>query len=310
MSIIEYKTKLITDILTEPISLSQIKEHLKLNSGTFAEDISTEQTIVPASYSPSTQTGTGIDVLNKKALININAGDCSAGTVNIKIQESDDDLTYTDWYNFTQISASNDNQIHEKEYTGIRQYIRCIATIATGSCVFSVDIVINSYEDSEDSSLTIYQKAAREWGEDFTGFGFAPQTWEMYLDDFPNSNYINWFKPPLTSVTSVIYKDSDGTETTMTVSTEYIVDSATSPGGIFLPYGESWPSFTPYPYNAVAIKGVCGFTGTAPYIIPKSWIDAMLLHAGYMYKFRDTEIPESHIKTIKSLYGMRRKEWF
>ena len=41
--------------------------------------------------------GTGVDVLGKTAVVNLNAGTVGAsGTVDAKIQESDDNTTYTD----------------------------------------------------------------------------------------------------------------------------------------------------------------------------------------------------------------------
>lgn len=309
----DYKIKQITEIATEPITLTDVKKQLRLDSVTFDEDITTSQTISPGSHAVVASyglEGTGIDVLDLETLVQVNAGDCSSGTVDVKVQESDDDSSYTDWYSFTQISASNDNQIHEYQYTGTKQYIRCVATVATASCSFSCDIITNSYETSEDSLLTTYITAAREYAEDYTKCALAPQTWTMYLQDFPDDDKINWFLGPLTSITSVTIKDSDGDETVLTENTHYIVDLNTQPGKIFLPYGESWYSFIPYPYNAVAIKGVCGYTGTEPYIMPKCYKQGMLMHVAFMYRYRDVEIPKVCLNTVQRLYDMRRQSWF
>ena len=309
-----YKTKLTTEIATEPLTLAEVKQQLRLDSVSFEDDIETEQSIVPGSHAVVADyglEGTGIDVLNDVVLVQVNAGDCSSGTVDVKIQESDDDSTYADWYSFTQISSSNDNQVHEKEYTGTKQYVRCVATVATAACEFSCDVIVNSYETAEDSLLSSYITSAREFGEDFTKHAFAAQTWNMYLEDFPHcKDYIEWFMPPLTSITSVTIKDSDGDETVLTENTHYIVDVDTFPGKIFLPYGESWYDFIPFPYNAVTIKGVCGYTGTEPYILPKAFKQAMLMHVAYMYRYRDVEIPDKCLNTIKRLYSARRAAWF
>lgn len=306
-----HNSKLITDVIDEPLNLSEIKNHLKLSCGTFSEDITTYQALTPANYGTGTSTGTGIDVLNKKSIINVNSGtNGTSGTVDIAIEESDDNVNYTNWYDFTQITESNDNQIYEKEYTGTKQYIRVVAVIEVAACDFSVDCVVNSYITDEDDMLNIYLKAARKFGEDYTKMAFSPQTWEMYLNEFPMVDYINWFKPPLTSITSVSCKDEDGDITTLTENTHYIVDVDTRPGKIFLPSNETWYYFSEFPYNAVIIRGVCGFDGNAPNILPVTFKQAMLLHIGYMYKFRDTEIPDNYLKTIYSLYNMERFGWF
>ncbi len=309
----DYKTKLITEIATEPITLTEVKQQLRLDSVLFEDDIETEQSIVPGSHAVIASyglEGTGIDRLNTLTLVQINAGDCSSGTVDVKIQESDDDSTYTDWYSFSQISASNDNQVHEKEYTGTKQYIRCVATVGTAACEFSCDVVLNSYQTAEDSLLSIYITAAREFGEDYTKHAFSVQTWNMYLDDWPHEDYIEWFMPPLASISSVKVKDSDGDETTLTLNTHYSVDVDTFPGKIFLPYGQTWYSFEPFPYNAITIQGVCGYTGTEPYILPKCFKQAMLMHVAYMYRYRDADIPKNCLDTIKRLYDLRRARWF
>jgi len=96
----------------------------------------------------------------------------------------------------------------------------------------------------------------------------------------------------------------------MTENTDYIVDVDTEPGKIYLPYATSWPSFVPYPHNAVLIRGVCGYTGRATYIIPHNFIEAMTVHVGLMNKYRDEEIPKGAMERINNLYGMSRARWF
>lgn len=299
--------KLITGVSSELISLSETKSHLKLNSGTFSDDVTTNQILPPASYSAGVQTGAGVDVLNKVSMININSGTNQAtGEVSVVLQESDDDVTYFDWYTFTTITEANDNQIFEKQYTGNCQYIRCVATVSNADCVFSIDCLINDYLDEEDTLLSLYIKAARVFAQDYLKMGIGSQTWDMVLNKFPETDYIEWFQGPLTSVTSVKYIESDGTENTLTENTDYIVDTDTMPGKIFLPYSTDWTQYVEYPYNSVIIRGVCGYTSST---LPEIFKCAMLLHIGYMFKYRDTDIPETHINTLYSLYNQRRFSW-
>lgn len=307
--------KLVTAVTTEPITKADAKAHLRLDSETYAGDMTTVQSIVPGSHVVAADyslEGASGDVSGLRALVNLNAGTCgSGGSVDVKVQESDDDLNWTDWSSFAQVTEANDNAVYEKEYTGSKQYIRAVATVATASCEFSVDIITDSGSTAEDSQLDAWIQAAREYGEDFTGLAFAPQTWDYFLPDFPNKDdYIKWPKGPLTAVTHVKYTDSDGNELTATVNTDYIVDVDTAPGKIFLPYGEVWPVFVPYPYNAVVVRGVCGYTGAAPYIIPHNLRQAMLVHVGLMHKYRDGDVPKTAMNAVHSLYYLNKARWF
>jgi uncharacterized phiE125 gp8 family phage protein len=299
--------KIITPVATEPVSLAEVKQQLRLNSGSPADDVVTYQSLVPASRAANTYTGTAVDVLGKTAIVNLNSGTNQAtGTVDAHIEESDDNIAFTDWTGgtFTQVTTANDNAVQEKQYTGTKQYIRVVAVVATAACEFGVDVVAYSGDTAEDTLLASYITAAREYGEDVTRRAFATQTLEMYLDSFPSGD-IELSMPPLQSVTSVKYKDSAGTETTMTATTEYLVDTDSNIGRLVLPYGGCWPSFTAYPVNPIKIRYVAGYT-----TLPSMLKNAILLHIGYMYKYRDSGIPAEDMKAVNNLYNMRRAGWF
>jgi uncharacterized phiE125 gp8 family phage protein len=276
----------IAAVATEPISLATVKAHLRLDSGVLSDNVSTSQTIIPASHGISTVTGTSVDVLGSQAIVNFNTG-TFAGSAVLKIQESDNGTSWSDWYTFDTVTAANDNAVYEKEYTGTKRYIRGIAAVTVGACIFGVDVLLYNGTSIEDSLLSTLIKVAREWCETFTNRALASQTWEMLLDDFPAKDFIDLPKTPIQSVTSVKYKDSTGTETTMTATTDYIADVESTPGKVFLPYAKSWPSATLYPHNAIRLRFVAGYTGTIPYILPKSIEQAMLLLIGHWYNNRE-----------------------
>ncbi|HEY9060953.1 MAG TPA: head-tail connector protein [Pseudobacteroides sp.] len=156
-------------------------------------------------------------------------------------------------------------------------------------------------DTSEDDQLNKWIISAREYGETYTRRAFGTQTRELTLNNFPCASYIEIPKPPLQAITSITYKDSNGTVKTMP-DTDYIVDIDNEPGKVVLGYSKSWPVFTPYPINAVRIRFVCGYNGD----IPSCFKDAMLFHVGLFYKYRDEAIPKDHIDTVNRIYYPNR----
>ena len=119
-------------------------------------------------------------------------------------------------------------------------------------------------DTTDDSLITTLIGAAREYCEEVLGHVLLEQTLEYVLDYFPGENIIPIpFACPLQSVTWIKYKDSDGVETTWP-TTEYVVDTDSQPGRVALAHSKSYPSFTPYPLNAVRIRCVAGVANTSP----------------------------------------------
>ena len=302
--------KVITPPTTEPVTLAEVRMALRLDSTDFVDNITSVQSIAPGSHNIAAAyslVGTGVDVLGSSAVVLLESGTNGAGgTVDVKIQESDDNIVYTDWTGgaFAQVTTANDNATYEKAYTGAKQYIRVVATVADAACEFGVSILKGAATTAEDTLLETYITAAREYGEDVTGRAFATQTLEMMLDNFPSGD-IEIDMPPLQSVTSIKYKDSVGTEATMTVTTQYLVDADRDIGRIVLPYGINWPSFVAYPVNPIRIRYEAGYT-----TLPKIYKNAMLLHIGLMNKYRDEGVPAEDLRTVNTLYGLRKVRWF
>ena len=137
----------------------------------------------------------------------------------------------------------------------------------------------------ETEYLDALIKASRELVENVTRRALLTQTWDYYLDAFPSADH---FKLPFgnpQSVTSVKYTDSDGDETTMTVTDEYIVETnGEGCGRIVLPYGETWPSFTEYTSNPIVVRFVCGWTTRA--LVPYAIKAAIKMLCSDLYHFR------------------------
>ena len=149
---------------------------------------------------------------------------------------------------------------------------------------------------ADDTLITGLIKTARQQAENFTGRSLASATFELVMDSFPYQ--IELPMPPVESITSIKYKDSDGIETTWS-SSEYIFYNS-EPAIITLAYGKSYPTFTPYPIGAVKIRYVAGYeTGaTDPnFLIPEEYKQAMLLLIGHLYEHRE-EVTDEVLKNI------------
>jgi len=138
---------------------------------------------------------------------------------------------------------------------------------------------------SQDSLFNDQIETARGYVEDITSRALLTQTWDYCLNEFPPGDS---FKLPfgnLASVTHLKYTNSDGDETTMTVTTDYIVETnGDQCGRIVLPYGASWPSFTAYPSNPIVCRFVCGWTTAA--LVPAKIRTAVKMIGAKMYMSR------------------------
>jgi len=157
--------------------------------------------------------------------------------------------------------------------------------------------------------LTAIITAAREHVEDITRRALLTQAWYYYLDSFPDKDFIRLPFGNLATVTSVKYKDTDGTETTLVENTDYIVETnGEGCGRLVLPYGISWPSVTLYPSNPITIEFVCGWTAAAS--IPKKIRHALLMICADLYENREAQSSSQFVyqenKTVSALLASSR----
>jgi uncharacterized phiE125 gp8 family phage protein len=278
--------KIKTEPESEPLSKTEVKNHLRIDAGTIGDNITETPSINVAAYSTGTSTGTGIDVMGNSVVACAVAGVINAGaTVSIHLEESDDNVTYADVVGstFTSLSTANQNTVVEKEYTGSKQYVRACATVA-GDAVYGVNILEYAPESAEDTYIESLITVARDIVEEHTGRRLINQTWNYYLDEWPCDDHIKLPYAPLVSVVSVGYTDCDGTTYSMSTD-DYTVDTKSEPGRIVLEYTGSWPSVTLHPVNPIDIEYVSGY-GTSTNV-PKIIKQAMLLIAGDLYKNRE-----------------------
>lgn len=115
-----------------------------------------------------------------------------------------------------------------------------------------------STNTTDDPELTDFLKAAREACETYQGRAFITQTWDLFLDCWPEGDQIRLPRPPLQSVTSIVYTDADGDETTFS-SASYIVDTASKPGRIVLKSTAVWPSVTLQAVKGIRVRYIAGY---------------------------------------------------
>jgi uncharacterized phiE125 gp8 family phage protein len=298
----------------EPITLSELKVHLRLDSGSLSGNIDTNQSIAPGSHAITVGyalVGSAVNVLGYSAIVNFNAGTNGAtGTVDVKIQESEDGLAWTDWSGgaFVQATTANDNAVYEKAYTGAKEWIRAVARVLLAPCEFSVDIVRMNPTVAEDDLLNSFIKTAREQVEDETRRAILTQTHDLYLDEWPCKNFIEIPYGNLQSVTSVKWKDTDGAETTLTEDTDYVVETnGDQHGRIVLPYGGSWPSGSLYPSNPISIRFICGWTEAA--LVPAKIKSVIKLMCTDLYENREGQMYGQSGQTYQDNKTVMRLLW-
>lgn len=140
---------------------------------------------------------------------------------------------------------------------------------------------------TENQYITALCLAATSWAEKFQNRTFVARPRTMVLDKFPT--VIRPPYPPLVSVTSIVYIDTDGVSQTLAAS-DYRVDTVTEPGRITVAYDLSWPD-TRAITNAVTIDYEAGYGNAAK--VPddvKHAIKLMLTH------FFENRVPVSDVK--------------
>lgn len=280
----------------EPLTLAEIKKHMRISSYSTSDDITPKSTIAPGSHAIGTTTGTTFDISGNNAYIIVDSRTNGVnGTVDLVIKESNDNTTFTAWTGtgFSQITESNDNQFFKLDYTGTKRYLRIDATVAGAACEFGVNIVLNSPVCDEDDVITRNRKTIRQIAEQYQGRAFMPQTWQLIMDEWPCKDYIDLQISPVRTITSITYKLSDGTTSTWD-SSEYYLSKVyqKETAKVYLGYGESYPSDALYPFQAITIEFEAGFADLATYQqYMNSATDQWMLCANdFLYRNRDKEL--------------------
>lgn len=129
---------------------------------------------------------------------------------------------------------------------------------------------LGTTETADDEEITDWIISAVADVEHDSQRSLMPQTWQLKMDEFPD--VIELRKPPIVSVTSVTYLDSEGDSTTLSASL-YDTDLVGEPGRIVPADGTCWPTVDCVP-NAVTVTFTAGYPGA----IPRAAVTAIMLN--------------------------------
>ena len=156
----------------------------------------------------------------------------------------------------------------------------------------------------EDDQIEAWIVAARERAQDVTHRQFMTATWEESYDAFPGIFYVPL--PPLQSVTSIIYTDTDGNSQTL-ASSKYTVDTASEPGRVSPAFGEVWPQ-TRDVMNAVVLKFKAGYGAASS--VPEKFRQAIKMSVTHWYLNRESVIVGASVaelpEAVAALLGSDR----
>ncbi len=139
----------------------------------------------------------------------------------------------------------------------------------------------------EDDYITSLIAAARQYLEEQTWRALTTQTWRLWLSRWPSGRSILLPRPPLQSIVSVRYYDSDDTEYTFGTS-DYAAAVRMTPGALVLT-GASWPRvITLRGAEGVVVEYVAGY-GDAD-AVPSLLKHAVRMLVGHWYENRETVV--------------------
>lgn len=160
-----------------------------------------------------------------------------------------------------------------------------LITASTGPPLSLRDIQDHLYNHDDARAPDMLRKlnAATEYCQrEVTGKRqFMPATFDVLMIAFPWTNAsIELPNPPLKSITSVKYFDTDGDEQTLSSTAYNTITPTDDPGFIEPAFGEVWPS-TRARSDAVTVRFVAGYASRAE--VPDAIKEAVLLKTEHLY---------------------------
>lgn len=287
---------LVTPPAIEPVSLTELKDHLRIDSGDLTDALSVEQTILAGSHVIAlgyTLVGATVDILGYSILVILAAGTCGGGgTVDVKLQDSTDGIAWVDVTGgaFATVTPANDEAAYELAYTGGKRYLRAVSTVAGAASEFGVAFILRAPVSLEDVLLSGFITAAREYCEQRQNRVYITQTWELAMDEWPD--VIQVPLPTLQTVDKIEYYGSDGVILPVLDPLTYQVDARGYKARVAPVYGQHWPTILLRSLAGVVVTFTAGY-GALASDVPERIRTAIKMLAGHMYEHREaTDIKE------------------
>jgi len=141
-------------------------------------------------------------------------------------------------------------------------------------------------DTNSDDELNVLLAAARAHVESRTNRQLMIATWTLSFDKWPVGMTIDLPRPPLRSVTSVVYYDENGASQTLAAA-KYRVDTSAEPGRLVLDDDEDWPSLDVRP-EAITIVYDAGYDDAAS--VPDAAKVAALQLVGHWFENREAVV--------------------
>jgi len=152
-------------------------------------------------------------------------------------------------------------------------------------------------ENRDDALVDGLIEAARVYVETKTGRQLIDATWKLYLPDFPS--IIRLPRPPLDSITSITYVDSDGVTQTES-ATIYTADTKSEPAIVHEAYGQSWSTHRGDEDDSVIITYKAGY-GSAVTDVPKALRIGVMMLVNHWYDNRQVVVTGSSNRATEAV---------
>lgn len=139
----------------------------------------------------------------------------------------------------------------------------------------------------EDTYITALIASARQRVELMVNRALCTQTLAKSFGAWPADNYLELWRPPVQSISSVAYTDENGDGGVMS-SADYVFDSGVEPARVWLANGASWPSATLRVGLPVVVTYVAGYGVAAD--VPEMYKTAIKLIVGDSYQNREQTV--------------------
>lgn len=161
------------------------------------------------------------------------------------------------------------------------------------------------YGNLKDSYIQGLITTARRLCEGYVGLSLVTQERSLKLDRFPCSRYENGWKRhievpygPVQYIVSFSYENEDGTTTTLTEGTDFLLDTHNRLARLYpIENGEidSWPTDNKYILNGITINYVAGYDDVSGTPVPSEAKTAIMRLVARMFEDRGDSLKDEII---------------